>query len=115
MRKIPSRKECLILLDSYKLPTHIIRHSFVVNEVAKFLAGRLGEKGVKVDKELIDRATILHDLLRIVDIKDVNGVLMDSPMKEEGKKFWIGMQEKYPGVHHANVAYEELKDKWYKE
>jgi len=52
-------------LDENDVPENVRRHSFAVNKVAVFLAKKLKEAGEDVDIDLVDRASLLHDLDKI--------------------------------------------------
>ena len=59
---IPTMEECLGLMERTGMPEHIRMHSMQVNRVAMFLAGRMRERGIKVDMNLVDAASMLHDI-----------------------------------------------------
>lgn len=69
---IPSRDECLDLLEEHNVPENIRRHSFKVNTVALFLARKLKEKGIQVDVKLVDRASLLHDLDKVATLDNMS-------------------------------------------
>ncbi len=50
------------LLKEYKVPENIVNHSLVVNKVAMYLTRKLKEAGVKVNEDVVDIASLLHDL-----------------------------------------------------
>ena len=85
---IPTREECLELLCNYKVPEHIQNHCKTVNKVAVFLAKKLKEKGVDINVELVDAASLLHDVGR------------------------TGEKEQYPNPRHLEEGYNRLKDKY---
>ena len=60
--KLPTRKQAMELLKGYKMPDNIIAHTMQVNKVSNFLARKINENGTKVNLDLVDRASILHDL-----------------------------------------------------
>ena len=60
--KLPTRAECFDLLKKYKVLPNILEHSIVVNKIANYLAKRLKEKGIKIDLNVVDRASLLHDI-----------------------------------------------------
>ena len=64
-----SREECLELLKRHDLPDNIIQHSILVNKIAVFLAKELQKKGVEIYVDLVDSASLLHDIgrKRIID------------------------------------------------
>ncbi len=59
---IPSREQCLRLLEKYGTPLHIVEHSLAVERVAVFLAKKMRLAGKKVDEALVSRAALLHDI-----------------------------------------------------
>ncbi len=59
---IPSRTECLELLQRFDMPHNIRRHSLVVAEVALFLAARLNRNSSRLDLRLTEAAALLHDI-----------------------------------------------------
>lgn len=71
--KIPSTYECIALLRKYRVPQNIVAHSKKVNEVSMFLAKKINERGVKVNLELVNAASLLHDIDKIRDIKSGAG------------------------------------------
>ncbi|MBI2650362.1 HD domain-containing protein [Candidatus Woesearchaeota archaeon] len=61
---IPTKKECLILLNKNKTPSKIIGHSIAVCKVAENIAEKLTAKGMKLSKRLVIAAALLHDIER---------------------------------------------------
>ena len=60
--KIPSKEECLSILAKNKTPSNVIEHCKAVCRVAEEIAGNLIKKGIRVNKELIIAAALLHDI-----------------------------------------------------
>ncbi len=73
MQSIPSREQCLELLKKYNVPQNVIEHCKKVNEVAMFLARKIAERGEEVNLELVDAASLLHDLDKMEDIRNGGG------------------------------------------
>jgi|TARA_Y100000310_G_scaffold345855_1_gene471485 putative hydrolase of the HAD superfamily len=65
--KIPTKDECLSILAKNNTPSVVIEHSKTVLKVAEDLADTLIKKGIKVDKELVVAAALLHDIERAKD------------------------------------------------
>lgn len=65
MTHLPTRNECLLMLEEHNVPENVRKHSLCVNKVAVFLASRMKEKGISIDVDLVDRASLLHDLDKI--------------------------------------------------
>ncbi len=70
--KLPTKEACYKLFVKYKTPEPIIRHVEAVTRVAVIIATALKKKGVAVNVEAVERASLLHDLLRPVDFKDLS-------------------------------------------
>ena len=62
--KIPSKEECISILAKNKTPSNVIEHCKAVCQVAEEVADRLIGKGIKVNKELVVAASLLHDIER---------------------------------------------------
>jgi uncharacterized protein len=61
---IPTREECLRLMGQYGMLDHIIHHSLEVARVALFLAVELNKRGQRIDLDLVEAASLLHDLTK---------------------------------------------------
>jgi putative nucleotidyltransferase with HDIG domain len=83
---IPSREQCLDILEEHNVPENIRRHSFRVNEVAVFIARKLKEKGIDIDVKLVDRASLLHDLDKIPTLSEIHrhGKMAAEMLEEKG-------------------------------
>ena len=99
------------LINEFQVPVHVLEHSEKVAKVAYFLGKKLTEKGIRVDLELVRQAALLHDLVRICDMRNFNPhEFTPSPNVEQMMK-WNEIREKYEGIHHADAAYEILLGK----
>ncbi|MCX6706983.1 MAG: HDIG domain-containing protein [Candidatus Woesearchaeota archaeon] len=88
---LPTHQQCIELFDEYKVPDNVRRHSFCVNKVAVFLARKLREKGIEIDVELVDRASLLHDLDKIPTLdKPGHGEMTEKILLEKGHHPKIG-------------------------
>ena len=61
---IPSREQCLDILNKNKTPSNVISHCETVCRVAEEIADKLIAKGVNVNKNLVIAAALLHDIER---------------------------------------------------
>ncbi|MEK0322596.1 MAG: HD domain-containing protein [Nitrosopumilus sp.] len=71
--QIPSKEECLDILNKNKTPSNVIEHSETVCKFAEDIAEKLIKKGVKVDKKLVVAAALLHDIEREKDNHVIEG------------------------------------------
>ena len=75
-----TREEALGLLKRENVPEHIVRHCFLVNRIANYLADELVEMGVNADIDLVDVASLLHDVGRIkgtTNHQDIGADMLD--------------------------------------
>jgi 5'-deoxynucleotidase YfbR-like HD superfamily hydrolase len=104
--KIPSREECFQLFKEHKLTYSLMNHSFRVNQIAMFIGEKLIKKGIPINLELLDRATLLHDLIKGCNIHPEEFITEDEP--EEVRTFQKEIYEKYNHLHHADAIEEIL-------
>ena len=70
--KLPSREECFRLLKEHNADENVLKHSILVNRIAIYLGGKLKQRGERIDLELLDRASLLHDLDKIKTLETGN-------------------------------------------
>ncbi len=62
--RLPSREQAIELLCKNHCPPQVIRHCVAVAGLAVETAGKLEEKGYKIDIPLVEAGALLHDLGR---------------------------------------------------
>jgi len=62
--KIPSKSECLSILNKNKTPSNVIEHCKAVCKVAEEIANNLIKRGIGVNRDLIIASALLHDIER---------------------------------------------------
>lgn len=67
---VPGRLEAAALLLSLAPPPWFVRHSRAVAEVAAWLAARIDEAGIAIDRRLVESAALLHDVDKILPPDD---------------------------------------------
>ena len=63
-KRIPSREECLKLMEQYGMLENITTHSLEVARIALLLSKELNKRGQQVDVDLVGAASLLHDLAK---------------------------------------------------
>ncbi len=71
--QIPSKEECLDILNKNKTPSNVIEHCKAVCKFAEDIAEKLVKKGIKVNKKLVVAAALLHDIEREKDNHVIEG------------------------------------------
>ncbi len=62
--KLPSRKRCFALIHEMGMMDHIIHHSVMVSQVARFLGSCLFRTYPNLDIRLAERSALLHDITK---------------------------------------------------
>jgi uncharacterized protein len=110
--KLPSHEECFELIRQYAVPEHIVKHSIEAAKLAVFLAERLKEKGIAVNVDLVERACLLHDAVRMCDFKTLDCGGLAEPAEQESKAIWQQLRKDFEGLCHEDIAYELLRDEY---
>ncbi len=108
MSGLPTIEECEMLWDEFMVPENIRRHCRIVSRIAVFLAKRLKKKGLDIDIELVERASLLHDLLKIATIESFQQDERFKRSGEETKQGYRKLQERFLGKTHEEGAKEVL-------
>jgi HD superfamily phosphohydrolase YqeK len=109
---LPTHKECQAIIKAHHVPQHIVNHSLTAAKLAVFLAQKLKEKGITIDVNLVDKACLLHDIVRICNIKELDFNRFEQPVTAEDKAIWQQLRAKYKETPHEYAAYDILKDKF---
>lgn len=114
MIKLLLKTELDALFEKYATPLHVRKHSEHVANIARALAQELQKKGVTVDVEATYQSALLHDLLRMCDIRNFAPRDAENWTKER-EKIWKECRKKYAGKDHADAGAEVLKEAGYPE
>jgi len=82
---VPGRVEAASLLLSLEPEAWFARHSRAVAEVAGWLAARIAERGLAVDRRLVESAALLHDADKALPVHDPMRALPHG----EGSAAWL--------------------------
>jgi putative nucleotidyltransferase with HDIG domain len=111
--KLPTVPECYKLMKELaELPLNIILHSEKVAKVAVFLARKLKEKGEEIDVELVLVSSLLHDIAKPIDFKNLTvnpDFTVEKPTQEQLAK-WKELKDKFPGKKHEEAGSILLSD-----
>ena len=109
---LPTREQAFEMLKEYCVPLHILKHSLAVATLAVWLAEKLKEKGIDVDVDLVDRACLLHDIVRMCSLKELDYSRFEQTVTEQDKIRWEEIKARYEGFAHEDAAYEVLKERY---
>jgi hypothetical protein len=69
----PDEEACTLLVEKYQTPENVIAHCRQVNDLALRIAGLLLNKGVRINKDLLSAACLLHDIVRLEPAHEMAG------------------------------------------
>lgn len=104
-----NKPEILQLYREYHTPDNIIAHMKKVAKVCDILADRFIEKGIKIDKNTLLNAALLHDALRVCDIKKYNPYQLKKNATEKDLEVWNDLRKKYFKIGHERAMVNILK------
>jgi HD superfamily phosphohydrolase YqeK len=81
-----------------------------VAKLGVFLAKKLKEKGISVDVDLVDRACLLHDILRICDLRESGYDRSRQAITDKDRAKWRQLRARYRNLCHEDAAFALLRD-----
>ncbi len=108
---IPSRAQCREFFEEYHVPHNVRVHCGRVHRVAVVIATLLVAKGVELNVEFVERLAVLHDLFKMIGIKEFgSGAHKGETLSARQIDFWTEMKKKFPVHNETEVAHEIFKD-----
>ena len=107
--ELPTREECFELLKEYNVSENIIKHIMLVNKIAVFLAKKLKESGLDINVDLVDRASLVHDIDKIQTLgTGKHGVITEEILTKRGYPVVgkIARQHKFSVIHDPALSWE---------
>lgn len=111
--QLPSRAEVEEIWNEYKTPLHIRDHMRTVNRVAVAITRELISKDVPVILELVDRASLLHDTLRVTEWDSLSFEYFSYSPSTEEIATWEAQRNQFSStIPHARVNETIFKDRY---
>jgi len=108
--KLPTRQQCLAMLKHYSMPRNMLEHTKGVAKVAVTITKAMNRAGQKIDVNLIERAALLHDIMKIARINEQS--FQKLGLTGSKLQMWKTLRGKYGNTGHAKAAFLELKAKY---
>ena len=83
-------------------------HIKQVSKVAVQLAEVFAENGEILNLNLLYAASMLHDISRVCDFKKLERDKFKEDVTDEKWKKWEECRQQHKGIHHADIAYDQL-------
>src|SRR3989338_3245336 len=100
---LPSKDDIHRWRTDVLLPKHIVAHCDAVGKFAKHLAETLIEKGIIVRSRALERAGLVHDLLRFIDFRPGASPPGVTETKEEIERH-AEWKNRYKDLHHEEAC-----------
>lgn len=94
----------------FMTPIHVRRHCKKVADVAVQLAKAMMQRLRPVDVEALYVASMLHDMVRVIDFRELKRDAFKEVVTEKKWQRWSALREQYKGRNHADVACEVLTE-----
>lgn len=104
-----NNSEIAKIYKEFCVPKSIIRHMKKVAIICLILADKLTEKGIKIDRSLLMQASLLHDVLRICDIKNPDLKRFGAKIPQKTFATWENLRKKYQKIGHEKAISKILR------
>ena len=105
---IPNEQVIHQLYDDWATPKHVRAHIKQVTNVAMQIGEAYVKRGEIVDLNLLYAAGMLHDINRVCDFKTLERDNFKEDITDEKWEKWEECRRQYKGIHHADIAHEQL-------
>lgn len=105
-----TKKEVFQLLQKFATPRHVVLHSQGVAKVSMDLARKIQKRGKIVNLDHVYSAAMLHDLVRVCDMRNFDPNNFPYPATSSEKERMKAVREKWHGKNHADAACEILTE-----
>ncbi|MBR9690136.1 HD domain-containing protein [Candidatus Woesearchaeota archaeon] len=102
---------CYKILNEYKTPEIVIKHSEAVAKICYFIGEKLIEKGEKVELKTLIPAALLHDIFKIIEIDDYTQEHLKGEKGEKQDK-WNELKQRFEGKNHEEAFVLEFDSKY---
>lgn len=101
-RKELTISECYRILDRYKTPNIVVKHSQGCAKAAYLIGKKLNDKGEKIDLNSVVCTSLVHDIFKIIEVKDYTKYLTQKEVKEN-RVFWGKLKSRMKGYDHVSA------------
>lgn len=97
-------KECYNLLDEYAAPSVVIKHCESVAKVSYYISKRLIKLGINIDLNKVVYASLLHDILKIVEIDNYTKHMNNGEVDKKINR-WNELKSEFKNLNHEEAFY----------
>jgi hypothetical protein len=103
--------DCYELLNRYKAPLIVIKHSESVAKASYLIGKRLKASGQTIDLRLLINAALMHDIFKIIEINDYHKYQSKKEVSQK-EESWNKLKAKFKGVGHEDAFVLEFGKKY---
>ena len=92
------------LYQEYRVPRKVIKHMLKVAQFAAKLCDKFIKKGIEINKDLVIKAALVHDLLRVCDFRELQLRKLKQTVTSKDLETWMDIQEKHGEEGHEQAA-----------
>lgn len=104
-----NKSTILAIYKEFHVPKHIIAHMRTVAYIGKCICEKFAARKIKIDKDSVISAALLHDVLRVVDFKRIDPLDFKEKPSDADLKFWRKIWKKYHKIGHEKAMAEVLR------
>jgi uncharacterized protein len=103
---VPSRKQCLMLMDSHRMPAHIQEHSLSVAQIAVGLGVHSNSRGAGLALSLLEAGALLHDIAksRCLHTGENHAVIGGQMVRQQGYPHVARIVEEHVSIAPGDLA-----------
>src|SRR3989344_1036796 len=109
---LPSLKQCHDLFSYYQVPSPIRLHCQTVSQVATFLAQQLNKNNFSINIEIVQRLSLLHDLLKVVVLENLDYPPMNFIANELEIAMHKKLKQQFPHTNEVRAAHLIFKNEY---
>lgn len=98
-----NKTEIKKIYKKFHTPPHIIDHMRKVAQLCDKLADGLIKKGQNIDKKSLIYAALLHDVIRVCDIKNFEPQNFPQKPTQADIRYWKNLRAKYGKIGHEEA------------
>lgn len=94
--------------QKFKVPLHIQAHMKKVAYVTKVICEAFQQSNIQVNEKVVYKAALLHDVLKVCDIREFDPQKVDPEADQDTIKIWMSLREEYGNIGHEEAMYDVL-------
>ena len=99
--------------EDWQTPLHVRDHCKQVASVAMQMAEAFAQQGIMINDHHLYVSCMLHDMCRVCDFRSLDRNSFQETVTEDKWNRWEKLRERFKGIHHADIAFEQMQERGY--